>query len=179
MLKKIYKSLGHELETVNDALDLAETQTFKGNERNMVIELSHIARDLLLIKRATALHGEVLESFRGAANRLFGDNFDFYVRDIIGEYAKISGQLRGQTEFLKELRSTNDSLLSTKQNEVMRTLTAINAVILPCALIAAIFTIPAKSVPLIDDAYGFALIGMSMVIVGIASYIFFKKKKWL
>jgi magnesium transporter len=179
MLKKIYKSLGHELESISDSLDLAETQTFKGNERAMVIELSRIARDLLIVKRSIALHGEVLESFRETARKLFDSEFDFYIRDIIGEFTKVAGTVRGQSEFLSELRSTNDSLLSTKQNETIRILTGISAVILPCSLVAAIFTIPAQSITIIGTTNDFAIIVGIMAFIGIGSYLFFRRKRWL
>src|SRR3989344_2952266 len=71
MIKKLYKALEHELEYISDRLHATEEHIFKGMEKEMVIELSNISRELLAFKQAIALHREVLESFEIAARSFF------------------------------------------------------------------------------------------------------------
>jgi len=83
------------------------------------------------------------------------------------------------TDFLHELRETNNSLLSTKQNETMRVLTIMALLTFPLALFVAIFDINATSNPIIGLPYDFWIIVGAVVSVGIAMFAFFKHKKWL
>jgi Mg2+ and Co2+ transporter CorA len=50
MLSRIYAAIGDELEHLDDRLESAELNIFEGKEKEMVIELSRIGRDLLNLK---------------------------------------------------------------------------------------------------------------------------------
>ena len=63
MIKKLYKSLEHELEYIDDALETIEDEIFEGREKEMVVSLSIVSRDLLNFKQAMRTHKEVLDSF--------------------------------------------------------------------------------------------------------------------
>jgi len=123
IVKELYKSLEIELDNINDALEKIEEQIFEGKEKDMVEELSKVNRDLLNFKQSIRLHKEVLASLEKAGLSFFGDSFSYYLRAITGEYYKIASAMEGNRETLSELRETNDSLLTTKQNETMKILT--------------------------------------------------------
>ena len=82
-------------------------------------------------------------------------------------------------EIVKELQETNSQLLETKQNEIIKTLTIITVLTAPTALIAAIFTIPAAGIPLVDTAYGFQIIMGITLLLSLLLLMFMKIKKWL
>ena len=86
--------------------------------------------------------------------------------------------LQGQREVLNELQQTNDSLLSNKTNESMRTLTVMNFVIMPLTLIAGIFGMNATFM-FIHDLGDFFTIVACMLIIGILMFIYFRKKRWI
>jgi magnesium transporter len=179
MIRKIYSSLGHELSMIGELLRSIEEKIFTGNERAMVQELSVIHRDVLAFHRALRMHRSVLQSFSLACETFFGNGFRHYAENILGEYLKVEELLQDQKEVLNELRGTNDSLLSTKTNEIMKVLTATNFLLLPAGLIAAIFTIPAKHVPVIGMLNDFWIIlAITGTIVG-TTFMVFKWKKWL
>src|SRR3989338_236190 len=179
MIRKIYTSLGHELSVIADILRGIEEKIFIGKEREMVQELSVIHRDVLEFHRALRMHRGVLQSFSLTCETFFGSGFRHYTENIVGEYLKVEELLQDQKEVLNELRGTNDSLLSTKTNEIMKVLTATNFLLLPAGLIAAIFTIPAKHVPVIGMLNDFwVILGITCAIVG-GTFAVFKWKKWL
>ena len=120
MMRAIYNSLHDELEYTHSSLNAAEHKIFHGEEKNMVFRLSEINRDVLIFRESLNLHKEVLTSFEAAGKRFFSfdDKFDYYLRDIVGEFYKVQNSTQNCKDYLEELRRTNDSLLSTKQNEV-------------------------------------------------------------
>lgn len=179
MIRKIYASLGHELTIIGESLKVVEDRIFKGEERAMVAQLSIVHRDLLSFYRALRLHKPVLQSLGFACEEFYGKDFRHYTDNIVGEYYKVEQMLEDEKEILADLRSTNDSLLTTKTNEIMKLLTVTTFSILPATLIAAIFTIPTKHVPLIDEPYSFWIILALMVVVGIAVHYILRYKKWI
>lgn len=179
MIKKLYGSIMHELAFIRDSLDSIEEQIFSDKEREMVIELSRVARHLLHFKQALSVHHEVLSSFEIAGKRFFGDAFGFHLRTLIGEYYKIEKKIAYLSEGTAELRETNNALLSSKQNEVMRILTVLAFAVLPITLLSQIFSMNTKFIPIIGSKNDFWIIIGIMVIVAASCVTFFKYKKWL
>ena len=79
------------------------------------------------------------------------------------------------TESLHELRETNNSLLTTKQNETMKVLTLMALVTFPLSLLVAIFDLNAKNNPITDIPYGFWFIVGMVIFFGTLMLWYFKR----
>lgn len=179
MIQHLYKSLSNRIESIRDTLIDIEGKIFKGEERDMVVEISRVNRLLLNYRESIMLHKEVLESFEIAGQSLFGKNFSQKSRAILGEYYKVQNSIKSSKEYLDELRSTNDSLLTTKQNEITKILTIMAFVTFPLSLIAGIFGMNTEHMPIVGRADDFEIIvGMMLVLTGIM-FLFFRFKKWI
>jgi magnesium transporter len=145
----------------------------------MVEQLSNIHRDLLSFHRALRLHKPVLSSLGFACEEFFGKDFRHYTDNIVGEFYKVEELLEDQKEVLNDLRATNDSLLTTKTNEIMKALTAGAFLMIPATLIAQMFSIPAESIPFVHEKNGFYIVFGAMLVAVTIAFIFFKRKNWL
>ena len=179
MIRKIYSSLQHELSIIGESLKDVEDRIFSGEERAMVKTLSNIHRDLLGFHRALRLHKPVLISLGVACEEFFGKDFRHYTDNIVGEYYKVEELLEDQREMLSDLRVTNDSLLTTKTNEIIKVLTAMTALLLPATMIAQVFSIPTESTPIVSLPNAFFIITSFMLSVALFAFFFFKRKHWL
>ena len=179
MVMKLYRAIGHELEYIHDELEEVEAQIFEGREKEMVIGLSNLARDLLNIKQALTPHKEILDSLRAKALELFGDNYREEYSAIIGEYYRINSMRATNADSLAELRETNNSLLSTKQNEIMKVLTTMAFVTLPLSLLASTFGMNAEAMPIVGHPFDFWIIVGLMFSAMLVMFAYFKHNKWL
>ncbi len=179
MIKKLYRSLEHELDSIEVRLKLAESKIFKGEEGKMVEVLSYLNRDLLDFKQAIRPHMEVLKTFETISVKFFGDEFSFYIRSIFGEYHKVANMLEAHKEMLKDLRDTNDSLLTTKTSIIMKRLTFVSFATFPPMLIAGIFGMNATNMPVVEMKNDFWIIIGGMIIFTSSIIAFFFYKKWL
>lgn len=178
MMKQIYRQCLIELETITDKIRNIEKSIFGGYEEKMVKQISSTRRQLLDFKQALRFHKDVLESYENASNQFFDEDYTFYANAITSEFNKVQGLLHSHRETLNELQSTNDSLLSTKSNEIMKTLTIMSFIMLPLTAISGIFGMNSKFV-FINDTQDFMFILGVMGIIGIIMFVFFKFKKWL
>ncbi|MSR78569.1 MAG: hypothetical protein EXS59_00260 [Candidatus Taylorbacteria bacterium] len=179
MIRSIYDSLLSEFEGLNDSIHKVEEKIFKGEERAMVVRISEISRDLLDAKRAMRLHREILESFDVASRRFFGEEFFHQAKAITGEFYKAHNALESNLDSIMELRETNNSMLNTKQNEIMKIFTILAFVTFPLSLAIEIVTIPSTSNPLFDHPQTFWIIITGTVLSCLIMFSFFKYKKWL
>jgi len=178
MMKTIYQSLSEELDSINYLLREAERNIFSGKEREMVFELSRIGRELVNFNHIITPHGEILESFKISGGKMLGDRFALELSDIINEYYKISKILENVTDVLRELRSTNDSLLSTKQNQTMKVLTIFTFFALPFTVITSFFQMNTTSTPILGTGYDWYFIVGTEILITLVLFIVAKIQRW-
>ncbi len=179
ILNELVQNVSEQLSFIEDWLLDIKTRIFNGKEKEMVFALSDVSRHLLDFRKITDPYHDSLKSLEVNGAALFGQDFGFYTRGIIEEFSKIETQIKNQMSSVFELRETNNSLLTTKQNEVMKALTMIALFTFPLTLIVAIFTLPAPTVPLVDGSNGFYVILGILILVALFMFGYFKHKKWL
>lgn len=179
MLRNIYRGLESELEGVSLLLERIEDRIFEGQERAMVSELSRVARTLLTFKQTIMQHKDMLDSLEGPGVHLHGQAFAYHLRGIISEYLRLTSSLQSARDMLAELRTTNDSLLSAKQNEIMKTLTIMAFVTFPLTLISSIFGMNTKELPVVGLAGDFWIVLGGMALLAAVFFLYFRIKKWL
>lgn len=179
LIRELYRSLSHELESINHLMSKVEKNIFEGQEKRMVHEISKLSRNLLGFKQSMNLHKDTLVSFEAAGRQFFGDDFLYYLKALSGEYYKVANMLDGSTDILAVLKETNDSLLSTKTNETMKILTVMAFLTLPLSLITQIFGMSYPNLPIISQPGGFWIIIIGMMSIAVLLFAYFKYKKWI
>ncbi|MDO8620121.1 MAG: CorA family divalent cation transporter [bacterium] len=179
LLGKLYESLIQELGAVRTSLRSIEDRIYSGEEREMVMCLSGVSRDLLYLRRSLSLHRDVLESFEIAGQKLLGASFAFHLRTLVGDFARVEQLVTGNVEFLSELRETNNALLSTKQHEIMKTFTILAFIALPATTVLSLFQINTVSRPIVGVRFDFWILVLMVGGIAFGLYTWFKYKKWL
>ena len=179
MLKELYNGLFDELAYIEDLTENITAQIFKGNERKMVVSISEVTRTLLDFKRITDLHRDILDSLHEHGETIFGKTFAHSIEIITLDYLKINTTIRSNLEILRDLRETNNSMLSTKQNEIMKQLTVLGAVILPLTIISQLFGLSIHNFPLMNNPNAFWIILTMMCTVALITLVYMRHKKWM
>jgi len=170
VIRKMYESVLDELSTIEDRFDTIETSIFDGREKEMVADISRASRILLDFKRTLIPHDEVFGTLQEAGVRQFGKDFSKDVSLISKEYHRARSRIHDDIEALIELRETNNTLLSTKQNEIIKIFTILAFITFPITLV----------VDIIQAEQNIAWILILLLCISVATmFIFFKYKKWL
>lgn len=167
----LIEGIGHEIREI-------EKQIFAGEEAAMVEKISRTNRSLIDIRQSLRYHKEVLKSMSVASKKLFGDDFGYYISSIEGEYEHLERAVEEERQTLRDLRETNDSLLSTKTNDTIKRLTTINVIMLPLGLITWIFAMHSKYLSL-DDPVSLGIVLGGMAVICVSTIIYFRSKRWL
>jgi magnesium transporter len=174
---QLYRGLREELEPFREAGKKIESEIFQGNEFQMVKEVSKLASQLIDFRQSLRPHKIILKSLELQAPKLFPHalaNED----KIFREYFRVETALENIRELLHELRDTNDSLLSAKNNDVTKRFTMMAFFTFPLALLATIFFAP-ESPHIFHGPNGFWVVVSILIVIFLAMYIYFAYKKWL
>jgi magnesium transporter len=179
ILYTMYKSIQERVEDIQTTLNMYEEDIFSGKEREMVLELSLVNRVLIYFRDCLLSQKRALDVLGKTGSKMFDHHFEVLEDKIMHEYNKTERRVSLTKEYAGELRKTNDSLLSTKQNEIMKTLTVVNFIILPLSVITGLFGMNVESTPLSGNSYDFWIVVLLMAIITFISTLIFKRKNWL
>ncbi len=179
IIKNLYHTLLRDVEVIKEALSKSENGIFKGDEKKMVVELSKIHRDILRFRNAIIPHREAITALFGMVRNFYGEKYEYFIHDMSSECQRVERRMQNNKDMLDELRHTNDSLLSAKQNEAMKGLTLMAFITFPLSLVAAIFSMPTLQMPIVGMPNDFLIIILIMLSIVILSMSYFHYKKWL
>lgn len=181
VLRHLYSAIRDQAEQAARAMDRVEEEIFAGKEREMVYSISLIGRVLLRFDTALSRHAEPLKAFLEdlSTQHFFGKDFANHASHIIAEHDHTTALVKSYRAVVGELRTTNESLLSASQNEIVKRLTIMSFVALPLTVVASIFGMNNDHLPFIHSPYfiWFFLLAMGILILGLLTY--FKARKWL
>lgn len=179
ILKRLYSFALRELDHIDAKITKIEDKIFDGYEKEMVKELSILGRDILDFRRTIKPQETVLSSLEQTGTQFFPKAFIPYLSYIYGEYYRVWNALENHKETVEALQSTNESLLSTKTNETMKVLTIMAFIAFPLTLIAGIFGMNTKDMPIIGEHGDFWIIMGIMAIATFFMFMFFRFLKWI
>lgn len=179
MIKEIYNSITDELAYMEDRMREIEKNIFEGKEREMVFAISNAGRDLLNFRRTLDPHGKIFELLRDIGLEKFDEKFKKEAEATLDEWRRIMRVVNNQIDLAVELRETNNSMLSTKQNEVMKTFTILAFVTFPLSMLASIFGMNATHMPIIGNNHDFWIILCIMLTISLSMFTYFRYKKWI
>lgn len=178
LTERLYQGVENELEALEDSIATIEHKIFSGQERQMVIAISGASRELLNQKRALSAHKEILESLEQMGISLFGEELGNYFRAISSFHIRVYNHAVALGETITELRDTNNALLSTRQNEIVKNLTIMTFVTAPLTLIVSLFSMNTKATPIVGHIDDFWIILSIMAAVALCLVIYFKTRRW-
>jgi magnesium transporter len=110
--------------------------------------------------------------------RFLPEELELYFDDLVDASERIWDLLDNFKEVVDGLEDTNESVISHRQNNVLRILTVVSVILLPLTLISGIFGMNVHF-PGFDTVWAFWTIAGVMLGTAIGLIAFFRYKRWL
>jgi len=178
IVEMLLESCFPKLDHIAKKLDHIEDEIFAGHEKEMVLELSLIKRDVLNFRRTMKPQRSVFESLVQKDFRMIEPELKPYFQDLIGTNIRIWNTLESLKETTESMEQTNNSLLSNKLNLTMKVLTIFSAVMLPMTVYSNILAMSAH-IPFADNPNAFWIHLSIMFVISLFTILVFRIKKWI
>ncbi|MFA6271675.1 MAG: magnesium transporter CorA family protein [Patescibacteria group bacterium] len=183
ILEKLLLSIHPMLDHISLDIDNSEKEIFSGNEKKMVEEILIIRRSITDFRKIMQVHKNTLQKLTAwlQANESYAitKNDDMHYSNLIDHTKEFWDALGGYKEAVETLQDTNESLISHRINDIMKTLTIISLTIFPVGIIAGFFGMNMKNIPFDHNPYGFWIMVAISIAVMASVALYVKKKKWL
>lgn len=178
ILEILLNSCFPKLDHITEKLDYIEQQVFSEKEKEMVLEISVLKRDILNFRRTLKPQRAIIESLIQKDHPHIPDDLRVYFQDLVGTNIRLWNLLESQKETIEALEATNNSLLSNKLDQTMKVLTIFSAILLPLTAYSNMLAMSAH-IPFGDSPYAFWIHSSFMILLSFTTVAIFRYKKWL
>jgi magnesium transporter len=167
----ILDKIGHKLDSIEDEM-------FEGRAEDVVRDLSNVKQEIISYRKIIKPERSTLRLLERHVPRYLPEDLEIYFDDIVDAAERIWDLLDNYKEVVEGLESTNESVISHRQNDILRILTVFSVVLLPLTLITGIFGMNVQFPGFgTEHAWWAILGGLVAVMIGLLS--FFRYKRWL
>lgn len=167
----ILDKIGHKLDTIEDEM-------FEGRAEDVVRDISNVKQEIISYRKVMKPERSTLRALERRIDRFLPEELDLYFDDLNDAAERIWDQLDNYKEVVDALESTNESVLSHRQNGVLRLLTLISVTMLPLTVITSLFGMNVLY-PGVGTRTAFWVIVASLVATLGGMVGFFRWKRWL
>jgi len=167
----ILDKIGHKLDSIEDDM-------FEKRAEEVVRDLSNVKQEIISFRKIIKPERSTLRVLERQIERFLPEQLELYFDDIVDASERIWDLLDNFKEVVEALEDTNESVISHRQNDVLRFLTVVTVILLPLTLITGVFGMNVHFPGFETSAAFWAIIGF-MLGLGLGLTAFFRFKRWL
>jgi magnesium transporter len=166
------------LDKIGHKLDAVEDDMFEERAEDVVRDLSNVKQEIISYRKIIKPERSTLRLLERQIERFLPEDLELYFDDIVDASERIWDLLDNFKEVVEALEDTNESVISHRQNDVLRVLTVVTVILLPLTLITGIFGMNVHFPGFETAAAFWGIIGF-MLGLALALTAFFRLKRWL
>jgi magnesium transporter len=166
------------LDKIGHKLDAVEDDMFEERAEDVVRDLSNVKQEIISYRKIIKPERSTLRLLERQIERFLPEDLELYFDDIVDASERIWDLLDNYKEVVEALEDTNESVISHRQNDVLRVLTVVTVILLPLTLITGIFGMNVHFPGFETAAAFWGIIGF-MTGLALALTAFFRLKRWL
>ncbi len=115
----ILEKIGHKLDSIEDDM-------FEGRAEDVVRDLSNVKQEIISYRKIIKPERATLRVLERHVQRFLPEDLELYFDDIVDATERLWDLLDNYKEVVEALEQTNESVISHRQNDVLRVLTIIS-----------------------------------------------------
>jgi len=168
------------LDKIGWKLDAIEDDLFEGRSDDVVRDISDAKQEIIAYRKIIKPERATLRVLERYTQRFLPaePELEFYFDDIVDAAERIWDLLDNYKEVIEGLESTNESIISHRQQYRLQILTVVSVILLPLTLLASIFGMNVQFPGFGTSEAFWVLLG---IIVGVGSLLLgvFRWRRWL
>jgi magnesium transporter len=167
----ILDKIAYKLESIEDDIEDRRSE-------EIVTDISKVKQEIISYRKIIKPQRPALRLLERHIERFLPEELELYFDDLVDASERIWDLLDNYKEVVEALESTNESVISHRQNDVLRVLTIFSVVLLPLTLISGIFGMNVLFPGEHTHTAFWVIVGL-MVGTIVSMVAFFKYKRWL
>lgn len=167
------------LENFGAKLEDIETKIVETPSQQSLKDLYKHKRIALELRRSIWPVRELLANLDRSDSKFVSPSTKLYLRDVYSHVIELIDTLEVSREMLSGLLDIYLSSSSNRLNEVMKVLTVITTIFMPLSFIAGVYGMNFDHMPELKSVFGYPVVLAIMLIIALAMFIYFRRKRWI
>jgi len=167
------------LEGLGEDIEQVENEVFSGGRSNPAERIYRLKREVLEFNRAAAPLVEPIDRLAKGHYALVHPEVRAYFRDVNDHLIRVHEQLESFRDLLTSVLQANLSQITVRQNDDVRRISAIVAIVAVPTMIAGIYGMNFKHMSELGWSFGYPLVLAVMLTLCALLYRFFRRAGWL
>ena len=167
------------LERLGERVEFLEEELVTEPTTKTLQEIYNLKREMIFLRKAIWPLREVISGLERGESSLIQQNTQIYFRDVYDHTIQVIDTIETFRDTVSGMFDIYLSSVSNRLNAVMKVLTIIATIFMPLTFLAGIYGMNFKYMPELEWRWGYPLVWMVMIAIGIFMLIYFRKKKWL
>ncbi|MBS4171850.1 magnesium/cobalt transporter CorA [Bacillus sp. FJAT-49736] len=163
---------------MEDRLNDAEENTKGLTTTALMDEVFDIRSDLLRLRRTIYPMRDLVYRILNSSRITGIQEYHGYFSDIYDHLLRLSEIVEDSRELTADIRDSYISLNAFHGNQIVIKLTLLSAIFLPLTFIVGVYGMNFDNMPELKWKYGYIIVWIIMLIIGIGLPLWFKKKGW-
>lgn len=162
-------------------LDSVETEVFDSRVREDYRRIYRLRQRIGQIDRAASGLAEAMRSARAEIQAITESQPELrpYFVHLVNDAIGIAHLATAEHSELDAVVSSHQSNVSARQNRDMRTISAYAALLAIPTVIAGVYGMNFKNMPLLDVGLGWLIVTGIMIVIDVSVYVLFRRRGWL
>jgi magnesium transporter len=142
-------------------------------------ELHVLKREMIYMRKAVWPLREVVAALERGGSSLIKESTVPYLRDVYDHTIQVMDAVETVRDILSGMLDIYLSSISNRMNEVMKVLTIFASIFIPLTFIAGVYGMNFQYMPELAWRWGYPVVWLLMLGVGVALLWYFRRKRWL
>jgi len=149
--------------------------------KDQLFDIMVTKKNIITLRKILLPQRTVIAALEHKQKRFLPEDLEIYFDDVVDQIEKLWNILETQKEVIESLEDTNESLLSHKINNTMRTLTVFSVIMLPLTFLTGLFgmNVQLPFTEALSNISNFWNIIVAMFVIVIVMFGIFRWNKWL
>jgi magnesium transporter len=179
ILDKVVDDYGPALIGLGEDIDEIENQVFSGERGNPAERIYKLKREVLEFSHAVGPLVDPVDHLAKGRYEVIHKEVRTYFRDVNDHLLRTHDQLESYRDLLTSILSANLAQVTVRQNEDVRRISAIVAILAVPTMIAGIYGMNFEHMPELGWTFGYPAVLVVMAVICYGLYRYFKRVGWL
>jgi len=167
------------LEKTGDEIEDIEEELITNPTPETLQLIHNLKREMIFLRRSIWPLREVISGLERGGSSLIKESTEIYLRDVYDHTIQVIDTIETFRDMISGVLDIYLSSVSNKMNAVMKILTIVATTFIPLTLIAGIYGMNFKYMPELEWRWGYPVILVVIIAIGISMLVYFRRKKWL
>lgn len=166
-------------DSLDERVDAFDASVIDSDDRQILSEISTLRRELIEIRRYLAPQREALTRLCVEDNAFIAKTQRVHLRETADRVIRYLEDLDSARDRAAVTQEQLNNQISSKIDQRMYILSVVAVIFLPLTFVTGLLGINVGGIPLATNKLGFTVVTGALLVVGVALFWVFRRKKWM